>query len=87
MAAVFIIILDLSFFIYDKKFSQKCFSQALDVYEQATSNHEAVMRAVEDTSGMKQDSEEEKKAFIAKMIEIVLSHRLSDSYRAGTGTG
>ncbi|KZP07215.1 hypothetical protein FIBSPDRAFT_998546 [Athelia psychrophila] len=85
--AVFIIILELSFFFWDKKPSHKCFSQALGVYEKATSNHEAVMRAVEDTSGMKQDSEEEKKAFLARMTEIVLSHRLSDSYRAETGTG
>ncbi|KZP15890.1 hypothetical protein FIBSPDRAFT_895409 [Athelia psychrophila] len=85
--AVFIIILDLSFFIWDKKPSHECFSQALGVYEKAASNHEAVMRAVEEASRMKQDPEEENKAFLARMTEIVLSHRLSDSYRAETGTG
>ncbi|KZP15899.1 hypothetical protein FIBSPDRAFT_895415 [Athelia psychrophila] len=76
MAAVFIIILDLSFFIWDKKPSPECFSQALGVYEKATSHHEAVMRAVEEATRMKQDSTKERKAFIARMREIVLSHRL-----------
>ncbi|KZP28072.1 hypothetical protein FIBSPDRAFT_885960 [Athelia psychrophila] len=77
-AVVFIIILDLSFFIWDKNPSQECFSQALGVYEKATSNHEAVMRAVDEASRMKQDPEEERerKAFVAKMTKIVLSHRL-----------
>ncbi|KZP07200.1 hypothetical protein FIBSPDRAFT_965814 [Athelia psychrophila] len=77
----------LSFFIWDKKTSGKCFSQALRVYEEATTNHEAVMRAVKEASRMKQDSKEERKAFLANMTEIVLTHRLSESYRAETGTG
>ncbi|KZP07220.1 hypothetical protein FIBSPDRAFT_291049 [Athelia psychrophila] len=74
--AILIIIMDLSFFIWDNRNSHECFSQALRVYEKATSNHEAVMRAVEEATRMKQGSEEEKDAFIAKMKEIVLAHRL-----------
>jgi len=86
-AAVMIIILDLSFFIWDREPSRECFAQALSVYEKATSDHESVMSAVKDATRMQPRSKKEKDAFITKMKEIVLTHRLSDSYRAGTGTG
>ncbi|KZP05824.1 hypothetical protein FIBSPDRAFT_966966 [Athelia psychrophila] len=86
---VFIITLDLSFFIWDKKKKpSKCFSQALSIYKEATANHEAVMKAVMAACQMKEgDSDEEKEAFRARMTEIVLAHRLSESYRAETGRG
>ncbi|KZP16631.1 hypothetical protein FIBSPDRAFT_865773, partial [Athelia psychrophila] len=88
LAAVLIITLDLSFFIWDKMPSRECFSQALSIYKEATTNHQAVMEAVTEASRLKQgDSDEEKEAFRARMTEIVLTHRLSESYRAETGRG
>ncbi|KZP04581.1 hypothetical protein FIBSPDRAFT_1054588 [Athelia psychrophila] len=87
-AAVFIIILDLSFFIWDKKQEQskECFSEALSIYKEATTNHEAVMEAVVEALRTKQGDSREK-AFRARMTDIVLAHRLTDNYRAETGTG
>ncbi|KZP24236.1 hypothetical protein FIBSPDRAFT_929993 [Athelia psychrophila] len=85
-AAVFIITLDLAFFIWDRNPSEQCFSQALRIYEEATSNHQAVMTAIKKACGLQQDSEDEKKVFLVRIKEIVLAHRLSASYRAGTGT-
>ncbi|KZP25596.1 hypothetical protein FIBSPDRAFT_950293 [Athelia psychrophila] len=86
LAAVLIITLDLSFFIWDKQPSRTCLSQALSIYKEATTNHEAVMKAVTVACRMKQgDSEAEKIAFRARMEEIVLVHRLSENYRVGTG--
>ncbi|KZP02707.1 hypothetical protein FIBSPDRAFT_1055691 [Athelia psychrophila] len=88
LAAVLVITLDLSFFIWDKKPSTECLSQALSIYKEATTNHEAVMEAVMEACRMKQgDSDEEKKIFRAQMTEIVLAHRLTESYRAETGRG
>ncbi|KZP32352.1 hypothetical protein FIBSPDRAFT_944411 [Athelia psychrophila] len=88
LAAVFIITLDLSFFIWDKNPAVECFSPALSIYKEATTNHEAVMKAVTEACRMKQGhSSKEMKAFRARMTEIVLAHRLSESYRAGTGRG
>ncbi|KZP30055.1 hypothetical protein FIBSPDRAFT_946179 [Athelia psychrophila] len=87
-AAVFIITQDLAFFIWDKKPSWEFFSEALSIYRKATTNHEAVMNAVTEACNMKQgDSDKEEKAFRARMTEIVLAHRLSESYRAESGRG
>ncbi|KZP31505.1 hypothetical protein FIBSPDRAFT_1037483 [Athelia psychrophila] len=85
---VLIITLDLSFFIWDKDPARECLSQALRIYKEATTNHEAVMKAVTEACSMKQgDSDKEQKAFRARMMEIALAHRLSESYRAETGRG
>ncbi|KZP09920.1 hypothetical protein FIBSPDRAFT_963586 [Athelia psychrophila] len=86
--SVLIITLDLSFFIWDKSSSTECLSQALSIYKEAATNHEAVMKAVTDACRMEQgDSDEEKMAFRGQMKEIVLAHRLSESYRAEMGRG
>lgn len=69
--------MDLSFFIWDKNPSQGCFSEALDIYEKAISNHEAVMKAVmELCEAHEGDVNKESQAFREKMKEIVLAHRL-----------
>ncbi|KZP05814.1 hypothetical protein FIBSPDRAFT_903246 [Athelia psychrophila] len=74
---VFIITLDLSFFIWDKTYSKKCFLQALSIYEDAATNHNAVMKAVMAACRMKEgDSDKEQEAFRARMMDIVLTHRL-----------
>ncbi|KAF7969976.1 hypothetical protein HWV62_25462 [Athelia sp. TMB] len=81
-AAVFVIILDLSFFIWDKDQSKECVKEALLIYEQADANHKAVMVAVHEACAAKEgESEEDMAVFIEKMKEIVLAHRLSESYR------
>lgn len=69
--------MDLSFFIWDKRPSKGCVSEALDIYEQAISNHEALMKAVmEACRAHEGDKDEKRKAFRGKMKEIVLAHRL-----------
>ncbi|KZP32351.1 hypothetical protein FIBSPDRAFT_1036978 [Athelia psychrophila] len=86
---VFTITLDLSFFIWHENPSKECLSQALSVYKEATTNHEAVMKAVTEAFRLKQGDSilTREKAFRVRMTEIVLAHRLSGSYRAGTGRG
>ncbi|KZP04576.1 hypothetical protein FIBSPDRAFT_968015 [Athelia psychrophila] len=87
-AAVFIITQDLAFFIWEKKPSRECFSEALSIYKKATTNHEAVMKAVTEACMIKQEAIlTGQKAFRERMTEIVLLHRLSESYRAETGRG
>ncbi|KZP09844.1 hypothetical protein FIBSPDRAFT_963609 [Athelia psychrophila] len=87
-AAVFIITLDLSFFIWDKNInSTKCFSQALSIYKEAAINHEAVMKAVGAACRMEKGDSDKEEAFRARMTDIVLTHRLSESYRVETGRG
>ncbi|KZP21127.1 hypothetical protein FIBSPDRAFT_1044303 [Athelia psychrophila] len=89
LAAVFIITLDLSFFIWNENPSKECLSQALSVYKEATTNHQAVMKAVTEACRLKEGDSilTREKAFRVRMTEIVLAHRLSESYRAGTGRG
>ncbi|KZP16632.1 hypothetical protein FIBSPDRAFT_865774 [Athelia psychrophila] len=88
LAAVLIITLDLSFFIWDENPSHECFSQALSIYKEATTNHQAVVEAVMALPRLKKTaSDEEKEAFRARMTETVLAHRLSESYRVETGRG
>lgn len=75
--------MDLSFFIWDKKHSRACFAEALHIYKEATSNHETVMQDVMEACGLKgnhrdarKEEEEEKSLFRELMKDIVVSHRL-----------
>ncbi|KAF7973844.1 hypothetical protein HWV62_14134 [Athelia sp. TMB] len=82
-AAVLVIVLDLSFFIWDKAHSRQCFKEALLIYEQADANHKAVMAAVQEACAAKEgESEEDMAVFIKKMKEIVLAHRLCELTKA-----
>ena len=78
------IVLDLSFFIWDKSPTKECFEKALLVYEKEVTNHEAVMAAVQEACAARQvaDFFTGKGVFIAKMKEIVLAHRLCKLTRA-----
>ena len=73
----------MSFYIWNKSPSRECFRGALLAYEKAATNHEAVMAAVQEAcEANKGNTKTEKAAFIVKMKEIVLSHRICKSTQA-----
>ncbi|KAF7972451.1 hypothetical protein HWV62_17930 [Athelia sp. TMB] len=77
---VFITIMDLSFFIWHRDRSRQCLKDALVIYEKSTSNHMAMMSAVtEACKTMRLGTDDEKRALRAKIGQIVLAHRLSES--------
>ncbi|KAF7982584.1 hypothetical protein HWV62_27593 [Athelia sp. TMB] len=82
-AAAWVIVLELAYFIWDKSGSKECIEEAFVIYEAAKSNHDTVMAAVQEAcEANKGDTEPERTAFITKMKEIVVTHRLSDTYKA-----